>query len=166
MKWIDSLHIFFKMSSNSYLNVTGNVSSSLAEDYTDVVVRAVVLFTMPSLFCLFLWSGTESIPCFYFCVCHIFCRPCSVYLWWMCHVRTFDKGILPNRSTAVGTVGCVSVLVVVRSWLIVMQAGGMHQEVQGGIIKDFPKLMLRFLLKNKVYSENLTLVKVTLKISF
>lgn len=35
------------------------------------------------------------------------------------------------------------------------------------IVKAFSKLWLRFLflLKNKVYSENLTLVEVTLKIS-
>lgn len=48
-----------------------------------------------------------------------------------------------------------------------MQAGGMYQEEQRVIVKGFSKLWLRFLflLKNKVYSENLTLVEVTLKIS-
>lgn len=51
------------------------------------------------------------------------------------------------------------------SWLIVIQAAGMDQEEQRSIIKSFSKLWLRFLflLKNKMYSENLIL---TLKISW
>lgn len=55
------LHIFLKVSTNSYLNIVDKISSSLAEEYRDVFVSVVVLFTIPSLFCLFLRSGIGSI---------------------------------------------------------------------------------------------------------
>lgn len=57
-KWL--LHVFLKMSADSYLSLINKGRRSLAEE-RDVFVSVVVLFTMPSLFCLFLWSGTDSI---------------------------------------------------------------------------------------------------------
>lgn len=61
------LPVFLKMSTNSYLNIMDKISSSLAEEYRDTFVSVVALFTMRNLFCLFLWSGTDSIdPVFIF----------------------------------------------------------------------------------------------------
>ena len=48
------LRVFLKVSTNSYLNIMDKISSSVAEEYRDVFLSVVVLFTMPSLFCLFL----------------------------------------------------------------------------------------------------------------
>lgn len=153
MEW--TLNVFLKMNTNSYLNSTDKISSSPAAEGKDVLVSVVVLFTVPSLSCLFLWFSTDSIDfVFIFVSYHVFCRPFSLFIsGWMCLLRTLVKGILP--ITAVCTAGYQC-----WSWLIVLQAGGMHQEEHRSIIKCFSKLWLRFLflLKNKVCCENLTLV--------
>lgn len=93
----------------------------------------------------------------FLCLSHFLLSHC-LYLVECTFLWTLVQGILPSHTLCTAGYQC-------WSWLIVIQAGGMHQEEQRSIIKSFSKLWLRFLflLKNKVYSENLIL---TLRISW
>lgn len=119
-----------------YLTTTDKISGSPAVEGRDVLVSVVVLFTMSGLSCLLLWFGTDSIDFVFIFASVTFSADPSLclYLVECAFYGPWLKGF--PQVTAVRTAGYQR-----SSWLIVIQAGGMHQEEQRTTIKIVAKIL-------------------------